>query len=871
MKFTFLIIFFLGFFKFMGLTQNDTIYHPFYGDVQMIEIRPSKQVNNQKGFIQIDKSQFSLDQLPKYLLRDRNGEITQKFNFLQGDLSDLKLRDVWLENFNLKPHQLKTKNTSSYVGNDDSGFNIVYPVFHCADVERGKCIDMKLGLIDTLGRIVLPIEYEQIRWIDSVFITQKNDKYFLYSHDFNLLLSDYQWIEYVNTFRDHLIVKNNEKYGLVHRSGKNLLLKEFDLIRNSKYMNGHYEFLKNGLWGFVDHSFTNYMEPFSPTPNLFRRDGHFQFMDEFGMWNVINSSGKVLLRSKLEMYQVISQDRFLVFRYVKDIGYERFLVDSRGIVLTDLVYYDIWRMNGNTLIAGYDASIHDDSNIKKSSKWVLLDENGQKKSPRVYKSIQLIDENFLGVWTYKNKLHVIDSYGNDVLGYEIQDVYKYSDHLYKVKIKDEHQFLDLNDPKYISKRYDQLQCVKDNRIGVQNDGLWGFVDAETYREILPPIADQIICFQNGIACYKRKNKWIIIDSIGRPLSKDLFDNVKQLENGFVIVEIKGFYGVVDRFGKYAIPPIYDEIKFVIQKGDNSYAGVGKYGKYGIINLRNEIVYPFIFESCAELTYHAAGSHGRKDGYYAFLVIKKRNTIEYYSLNFDSSKDHIRVQANPHKGFRVFEEECTQQPSGKCFGVVNWDGMQIIPPVYAHIKDLRYNTFEIYSSKGVGLVDTNGRILIPPVYKYLYELAGDSTLLQVGRHQGCWGLYARDGRKIADTLYGGFDSPVYSLIPFYADFNYRFEESKWVHDPKKIGFMNRNGEIIIDALYDKFYVDSPQKGMIRLIYGDQTCVVNGDGELQEGKLAQYELNQQHQVDQQNVQPDRINRKSAKKKRKRIRWV
>ena len=84
-------------------------------------------------------------------------------------------------------------------------------------------------------------------------------------------------------------------------------------------------------------------------------------------------------------------------------------------------------------------------------------------------------------------------------------------------------------------------------------------------------------------------------------------------------------------------------------------------------------------------------------------------------------------------------------------------------------------------------------------------------------------------------------------------------------------MNRKGEIIIDASYDKFYVDSPQKGMIRLIYGDQTCVVNGDGELQEGKLAQYELNQQHQVDQQNIQPERINRKSAKKKRKRIRWL
>jgi hypothetical protein len=665
MKFSYLIFVFTCYFQIFGLAQYDTIYHPFYGDIQMIELKPNSSSNTEKGFTQVEISQFNLNHLPKYFLRDKKGQIIHTFNVFQKDIQDLKLRSTLNGDFTLKPHQLKTRNTSSYVGNDDSGYNIVYPVFSCSDIEGGKCINPKIGLIDTLGKIVLPLEFENINWIDSVFIVQNKGKYSLYSHDFKLLLSDYQLIDYINTFRDHILIKRNDKYGLVHRSGKNLLLKEYDIIRDSKYMYGRYEFLKNGLWGFVDHSFTSYLDPFSPTPNLFVRDGYFQYGKLGEKWKVIDSSGELMLECNLEMYQVISRDRFLVYKYVKDVVYERSIVDAKGTILTNEVYYDIWRVNQNTLIAGYDAKIHDDSNIKKSSKWVLLDPNGQLKKETVYKGFQIIDGDFLGAWSFNNKLRVVDENGNDVLGYEVEDVYKYSDQLYKIKVKNKHQFLDLHDPRFISKKYDQLLCVKENRIGVQSEGFWGFIDASSYREIVPPIADQVVCFQGGLACYKRDNKWIIIDSLGRKISNDLFTNVQLLENGFVKVEINGRYGVINRVGKYVVPLSYDEMKFVIQQGERSFIGVRKNGQYGIVNLRNEVVYPFIFESCAELTHHATVAHGRKDGYYAFLVITKRHTIEYYSLNFDSSKDHIKIQTNPFSGFKVFEEKCSHNSNGKC--------------------------------------------------------------------------------------------------------------------------------------------------------------------------------------------------------------
>jgi hypothetical protein len=509
----------------------DTIYHPVYAGKQFIELRIHSNTPKDKGFIQIDQSLNTGIQLPKYLLRDSTGKLLAKYNDFDNSFNPKQLISIEASTSIIKAHHLKTKNTSSYIGFDDSGFNIAYPVKTCLPNDNGQCLSMKFGLLDSLGTLVLPIEFEQISWIDSVFITKKNDTYSLYSDQFKLLLSDYQSIEYVNNQKDHILLKKKDKYGLINRSGKYLLSMEFETIRISKFMYGKYEFLKDGLWGFVDYSFTQFLDPFSPSPNLLQRDGYFEYRDENEIWNVLDTSGRILLRSSMEMYQVINPNRFLVFKYIRDIGYERFIVDAKGNQIGDQSYYDIWRVNKTTLIAGFDAKIHDATTVKKSYKWTLLDENGEPKSKTIYKSLQPIDDQFLSAWTFKDKLEVINEFGNDVLGYSVDDIYKYSNQTYKIRIDGKHQFLDLHNPNYASKRYDQIQCISESRFGVQNDGLYGFINGTTFKEIVPIRAEMITCFKDGIASMKIDNEWILIDSLGQIYSKERYKNTKLLDNG----------------------------------------------------------------------------------------------------------------------------------------------------------------------------------------------------------------------------------------------------------------------------------------------------------------------------------------------------
>lgn len=854
----------------------DTIYHPVYDGKQLVELKPPSTSTSLKGFVQVDQT-TKAEGHGKYLIRDASGNFLIKYNDFDNSLDPKQLKSVSASQTNLKAHHLKTKNTASYVGMDDSGFNIVYPVFTCLPNDNGQCLSMKFGLLDSLGTLVMPIEFDQISWVDSVFITQKNDAYSLYSDQFKLLLSDYQFIEYINQQRDHLLLKKNNVYGLIHRNGKFLLPMEFETIRNSKYLYGKYEFLKDGLWGFVDFSFTQFLDPFSPSPNLLQRDGYFEYRDEQEMWTVLDSSGRILLRSSMEMYQVINKNRFLVFKYTRENGYERHLVDAFGKPVIDQSYYDIWRVNKTTLIAGYDAKIHDASNLKKSSKWVLLDQNGQAKSETVYKSILPIDDQFLSVWTFKEKQQVVDEFGNDVLGYSVEEIYKYSNHTYKIRVDGKHQFLDLHNPEFISKRYDQIQCASENRFGVQKDGLYGFINGTTFEEIVPIQADLITCFKDGIASMKINNEWILIDSLGQAYTKDRYKNTKLLDNGYAQVEKDGKYGVIDENGKYVVPIIYDEMKFIVNHEHSYFIGVKKNGKYGIITIKNEVIYPFIFETCAEISVHVNIPQNRQNGFYAFLSITNRRTIEYYYLNFDPRKDELKIQANQTKGFKTVSTNCSSNPSGKCVGIVNWDGYTIIPMNFANIKELKYNTFEVYSNKGAGLMDTLGRTLIPPIYAYMYELGRDSTLLQVGRHSGTWGLYTRSGKMIADTIYGGFEEPINGLIPFYANMHFRVQNNQWVHDEKKIGFMDRNGKIVIEPFYDQIYKDSPKKGYIQLKYGNNYCTIDDTGKLIEGKFATESSEEFNDYDvhdsaeQYALPTNDSNKKHKRNKRKRARWL
>jgi hypothetical protein len=395
----FLSVFYCFFFgvSFSQTEKYDTIYHPYYQGKRVIELKSNKDKYHLKGFNETEINLARNILISKFVISNEKGDIEVIYNDFDGSLKTYFQKKKANKTVEIQPHihKLKTENSAQTIGSDNSGFNVLYPVYDIKNTKGGKG---KVGLIDSLGKFVFPVEFDRIRWVDSVFITQKDNKFQLYSYDFQLLLQDYDSIDYINSYKDHILLKKNGKFGLIHRDGTYILPTEYDVIRNSKYKYMNYEFLKKGLWGFIDWNLTRYLAPFSPSPNINERDGFFEYRDDNKIWHVLNSNGKVLLQSDLEMYLVLSEELFCVTRYDRELGYQRSIVNSRNEIVSKRVYYDLWRVNENTLLAGYDAKVFDVSELKKSTKWQLLFPNGETKNDDIYSNIQILDSNYLKVY-----------------------------------------------------------------------------------------------------------------------------------------------------------------------------------------------------------------------------------------------------------------------------------------------------------------------------------------------------------------------------------------------------------------------------------------------------------------------------------------
>ena len=101
----------------------DTIYHPVYNKTQLIELRIHSEYPSSKGFITVQQNEQRFNTIPKYFLRNEKGEQLAKYNDFDNTLFASQLKPI--DSVLTKPHFLKTKNTSNYIGFDDSGYNII--------------------------------------------------------------------------------------------------------------------------------------------------------------------------------------------------------------------------------------------------------------------------------------------------------------------------------------------------------------------------------------------------------------------------------------------------------------------------------------------------------------------------------------------------------------------------------------------------------------------------------------------------------------------------------------------------------------------------------------------------------------------------
>ena len=149
----FLLVFYCFFFgvSFSQTEKYDTIYHPYYQGKRVIELKSNKDKYHLKGFNETEINLARNILISKFVILNEKGDVEEIYNDFDGSLKTYFQKKKANKTVEIQPqiHKLKTENSAQTIGSDNSGFNVLYPVYDIKNTKGGKG---KVGLIDSLGK-----------------------------------------------------------------------------------------------------------------------------------------------------------------------------------------------------------------------------------------------------------------------------------------------------------------------------------------------------------------------------------------------------------------------------------------------------------------------------------------------------------------------------------------------------------------------------------------------------------------------------------------------------------------------------------------------------------------------------------------------
>lgn len=343
--------------------------------------------------------------------------------------------------------------------------------------------------------------------------------------------------------------------------------------------------------------------------------------------------------------------------------------------------------------------------------------------------------------------------------------------------------------------YDTLNYINDDRVIACKDDRYGLINIKQ---------EEIIPFQYNYLDYINDNFIIAVNEDGKygviNISNDILlnfeydhiSNVYKTNDYFKINKYNQFGLLATADAEIVIPMEYDGIEYP----GNKLAVALKEGQMGLIDVRNKVVVPFIY-------------------------------------------DHIMYNDD---GFIVFKDELQ--------GFLNKEGKVILPVKYVNILEIKDGFItaiisdENDENKYV-VYDINGKVIVPPIYDYIDYYATDKYMLikkgwytylidKTTREQVLENskLHFTDVKYINDKYYAGGSQSNYAIV------NYAGQMLTW-ESYNDISILNINGEDLIAAKYradDRFNI---KFDYFRQTKGPSTWAVEEVSKAIENNLVPFE--------------------------------
>ena len=420
-----------------------------------------------------------------------------------------------------------------------------------------------------------------------------------------------------------------------------------------------------------------------------------------------------------------------------------------------------------------------------------------------------------------NKWGVIDNKGNTVISLnydemvvipdENKDLFictydiNYDNETYKTKVlnKDNNEiFTEYENVKPVENNDGSNVWYEKNCLIFSKDGKYGLINFEG-KVLLEPIYDKIYALpgiENSIIIEKDNKKGLVNSSAGQVIIEPIYTEIVSLsetyENGYIVKDDQNKNGLISPDKTKILDNKYDEIKRVA--GSNYYVVVEN-GVLEIINKTGNVILNSGFDSVEEI--QADNFIIIKDGKYG-VIDNKGNTVianEYNNLKFATQNTLIA------------------QKDGK-YGIIKKDKSQGIDFKYDRISYI--NTADFFQAENsdftTDIIDSKLQTVLSSVY--VSEINIEDGYLRIRQNDD------------------------------YKYYNFAFEEKTnkeilstntlfLVKKNGKYGYENKNGEQIVDCIYDdakeqnKYGFCSVKKdGLWGALKSDGTVVVKPSSNL-----------------------------------------
>lgn len=323
--------------------------------------------------------------------------------------------------------------------------------------------------------------------------------------------------------------------------------------------------------------------------------------------------------------------------------------------------------------------------------------------------------------------------------------------------------------------------------------------------VIAPKYQAIQPFHHGLApvfSFKKK-KWGCINEKGKEVIKTKYDQIKRIDEEYVMVKVDKKYGMIDKKDKWLVPAKFNDSDFYYF--NKKYIWRRKSGKPILIDIHTGIQkeFTFVIEDYFSNEYAAISVNNK----FGFINKKFEMVIE---PRFEKDPNHW-MRFNK-EGFAIVKE------NGR-FGVINTKGDYIIESKYDDIKNGGYDFMIVKLQEKMGLVDRNGNIIADPIFDGIQVDREDMISASVGSKKGFINkngdfIILQKENEVIDCFNNG-----------YARFNIGGWQGKLkdgysscIIDPDggKWGLYDKNGTIVIDPKFD--WIGRVCEGTVRVNTG-----------------------------------------------------